>query len=35
MKIERFASESDADACILKVSQLRHVGNKVGPAKAP
>ncbi len=35
MKIERFAASGDADACILKVSQLRHVGNIAGPAKAP
>jgi 16S rRNA (guanine527-N7)-methyltransferase len=31
MKSERFTSPSNADACILKVSQLRHVGLSAPP----
>ena len=33
MEVERFASRQDAEACILKVSQIRHVGtNKAAAA---
>jgi 16S rRNA (guanine527-N7)-methyltransferase len=35
MKTERFAATGDADACILKVSQLRHVGKKRGISAPP